>query len=123
MLQRYPDAPAYSPEIFRFWGTYFVILIPVSIIAKILIAIFFSIGNAIATREVESVMTDERDKLFELKALRNSLYVFALGFVVAMASLVFDMPPTIMFIILIGAGIVSEIVGDVSQFHFYRRGS
>jgi hypothetical protein len=123
MLQRYPDAPAYSPEIFHFWGTYFVILIPVSIVAKIIIAIIFAILNAIATREVEPVMTDERDWLFELKALRNSLYVFALGFVVAMASLVFDMPPTIMFIILIGAGIVSEIVGDMSQFYFYRRGS
>ena len=123
MLQRYPDTPAYSPEVFHFWGTFFVILIPVSIVAKILIAIIFSILNAVATREIEPVITDERDKLFELKALRNSLYVFAVGFIVAMASLVFDMHPTIMFFILIGAGVVSEIVGDMSQFYFYRRGS
>ncbi|MEO8608215.1 MAG: DUF2178 domain-containing protein [Chloroflexota bacterium] len=123
MLQRYPQGDTYSVEVFHFWGTFFVILIPVSIVAKIIIAIIFSILNAVATREVEPVITDERDRLFELKALRNSLYVFAIGFIVAMASLVGDMPPAVMFIILIGAGVVSEIVGDMSQFYFYRRGS
>jgi hypothetical protein len=122
MLQRYPEANAYSPEVFRFWGSFFLILIPVSIVAKIVIAIVFAIANAIATREVESTITDERDKLIELKAARNSLYTFALGFLLAMGSLVIDMPPPVMFVILISAGLVSEMVGDISQFIFYRRG-
>jgi hypothetical protein len=123
MIQRYPTAEPYSVEIFRFWGAFFLILIPVSIVAKILIAIFFAIANAIATRQIESDITDERDRLFELKSLRNSLYAFAIGFLVAMVSLVVDLPPTVMFILLFCAGVVSEVIGDVSQFYLYRRGS
>jgi hypothetical protein len=122
MIQRYPEAGAYSPEVFRFWGSYFLILIPVSIVAKIVIYIAFYIVNAIATREVEDSITDERDKLIELKATRNSLYVFGLGFLLAMGSLVLEMPPSVMFIILICSGIVSEVISDISQFFFYRRG-
>ena len=123
MIQRYPYGDPYSVEVFRFWGAFFVILIPVAIIAKILISILFVILNAIATREVEADISDERDRLFEGKANRNSLYVFALGFMLAMASLLVDTPPSGMFIILFCGGVVSEIVGDFSQFHFYRRGS
>jgi hypothetical protein len=124
MFQRYPEGSPYSPDVFRFWGAFFLILIPVAIVAKIVIYIVFIIINTIATRAEEpSVnMTDERDKLIELKATRNSLYVFGAGFLLAMASLVIDMPPSTMFIILICAGIVSEIVGDLSEFYFYRRG-
>ena len=93
-----------------------------SIVAKIIIYILFSIVNMIATREEEPSITDERDKLIELKATRNSLYVFGAGFLVAMGSLVMEMPPSAMFIILICAGIVSEMISDLSQFYFYRRG-
>ena len=122
MMQRYPAASPYSPAIFRFWGSFYLILIPVAIVARIIIYIVFAIVNAIATREEEPPITDERDKLVELKASQNSLYVFALGFVLAMGSLVVEQPPSVMFIILIGAGVVSEIISDISQFYFYRRG-
>ena len=123
MIQRYPHGDPYSVEVFRFWGAFFVILIPVSIVAKILITILFVILNAIATREVEKDITDERDRLFEGKANRNSLYVFALGFMLAMVSLLVDTPPAGMFIILFCGGVVSELIGDFTQFYLYRRGS
>jgi uncharacterized membrane protein len=119
---KYPNSDAYSPDVFHFWGSAFVILIPVGIAAKIVIAIVFVILNAIATREVEPIITDERDRLVELKATRNSLYVFVLGFMIAMGSLVFSLPPSVMFIILICSGVVSEMIGDISQFLYYRRG-
>lgn len=122
MIQRYPEGSAYSPEVFHFWGAFFLILIPVSVIARIIIYIIFHIINAIATREEEPPITDERDKLVELKASQNSLYVFMIGFVLAMVALVVGMPPAAMFIILICSGVVSEMVGDISQFYFYRRG-
>jgi len=122
MAQRYPEGSSYSAEVFRFWGAFFLILIPVSIVAKIIIYILFSIINAITTREVEPSFSDERDKLIDLKATRNSFYAFIFGFLLAMVSLVMDMPPAAMFIILICSGLVSEIVGDISQFIFYRRG-
>jgi uncharacterized membrane protein len=122
MIQRYPAGSAYSPEVFHFWGAFFLILIPVSVVARIIIYIIFHIINAIATREEEPPITDERDKLVELKASQNSLYVFAVGFILAMVALVVGMPPAAMFIILICSGVASEMVGDISQFYFYRRG-
>lgn len=122
MLQRYPEASPYSVEIFHFWGSFFLILILVSVVAKILIYILFTIINAIATREEEAPITDERDKMIELKSTQTALYVFALGFVLAMVSLVFNTPPTGMFLILFAAGFGSDIASDIAQFVFYRRG-
>lgn len=122
MIQSYPEGNPYSAEVFRFWGSFFLILIPVSIVAKIIIYIVFSILNAIATREEEPSVTDERDKLIDLKSTRNSLYTFVFGFLLAMGSLVLEMPPSTMFLLFVASGVVSEVVSDISQFYFYRRG-
>ena len=122
MAQRYPDAGEYSPEVFRFWGAFILILIPVSIVTQIILHIVFSIINAIATREEESLIVDERDKLIELKATRSGLYVFAVGVLLAMGSLVINMPPSAMFIILIIAGMLSSVISDALQLVSYRRG-
>lgn len=122
MIQRYPQADAYSREVFYFWGTFFLILIPVSIVARILIYILFSIVNAIATREEDPPIVDEREKLIELRGGQLSRYVFALGVMLAMGSLVVGLPPDAMFIILICAAVVSEIVSETAQFYFYRQG-
>jgi hypothetical protein len=122
MFQRYPQESPYSPEIFRFWGAYFLILIPVSIVARIIIVIVFHIVNAIATRDERVPITDERDRLIESKAQTSASWVFITGFILAMGSLAFDQPPTVMFILLLGAGLLSEVVSEVSRFYFYRRG-
>lgn len=122
MIQRYPAGDLYSPAIFHFWGSFFLILIPVTIVAKIIIYIIFAIINAIATREEELPITDERDKMIELKSQINGGFVFVFGFILAMASLVASLPPAVMFIILLLSGILSEIISDISQFYYYRRG-
>lgn len=122
MIQRFPQGNAYSPEVFRFWGAFILIFIPVTILTRIVIHILFYIVNTIATREEEPSVTDERDHLIELKATRYSLYVFSFGFVLAMVSLVMEMPPSMMFIILICSGLISEMVSEIAQFYFYRRG-
>lgn len=122
MFQRYPEGDAYSPDVFRFWGSFFMLLILVSIVSKIIIFIIFSIIDTIATREEIPSITDERDRLIEWKSTRYSLYTFTAGFVLAMGSLVLDMPPSTMFIILFGSGFVASIINDVSEFFFYRRG-
>lgn len=122
MSGRYPDVDPYTAEMFHFWGTFFLLLIPVSIVAKIIINIIFSIINTIITQHEEPLMMDERDKLIELKALRNSLYLFGIGVIVAMGSLVWEMSPSFMFLLLFMAGFIADLVGDLSQFYFYRRG-
>ncbi len=122
MLQRQPSADPYAPETFQFWGTFFVLLIPVSIASRIVINIVFMIMNTIVTRETETEKRDERDNLIELKATRNSLYSFAIGVILAMGALALNQPPNVMFILLIIAGVTAEVVSELSQFYFYRRG-
>lgn len=122
VYQKYQEGSIDSTDTYRFWGTVILILIPVSIAAKIIITIVFNIIYRITTKEVEPSFADELDKLIELKATKNSHYVFTLGFLLAMGSLVMDMPHSAMFIILILSGFVSELVGTVTQLYLYRKG-
>jgi hypothetical protein len=123
LLPRYPAGNPYAPEVFHFWGVAFVILIPVSIVANITVTIVFSMVYAMATREKASSFADERDKIIELNALRNALFVFITGFSLAMGSLAIGMPPSVMFIVLMGSGYGAGLVGNISQLYLYRKGS
>lgn len=110
-----------TEELLIFWAKAVLILIPVTIVMKIIVMILFSIFNAIATRE-ELPRTDERDKIIELKASRNSQIAFGLGFISALAAIALGSSVTIMFICLIGAGVFSEVVDHLSQIFYYRSG-
>jgi hypothetical protein len=123
VLPRYPAGNPYSAAVFHFWGLAVVILIPVSIVANIAMSIVFSIVYSMATHEKVASLADERDKLIELRALRNALYVFTCGFFLAMGSLVIAMPPSVMFIVLMGSGYGAGVVGTISQLYLYRKGS
>jgi len=123
VLPRYPAGNPYAPAVFHFWGLAVVILIPVSIVANIAMSIVFSIVYSMATHETVASFADERDKFIELRALRIALYVFTCGFFLAMGSLVIDMPPSVMFIVLMGSGYGAGLVGNISQIYLYRKGS
>ena len=123
VLPRYPAGNPYAPEVFHFWGLAFVVLVPVSIVANIVVSIVFSMAYAMTTRQKASSFADERDKFIELQALRNALYVFTAGFSLAMGSLAIGMPPSVMFIVLMGSGFGSGLVGNISQLYLYRQGS
>lgn len=122
VFPRYPVGNPYSADVFHFWGSAILILIPVSIVTRIVVDIVSSIGHAMATKEKASSFSDERDKSIRLRAIRNTFYVFTFGFTLAMGSLVIDMPPSVMFIVMIFSGFVSGIIGDISQLYSYRRG-
>ncbi|MBO9599629.1 MAG: hypothetical protein J7559_17625 [Cohnella sp.] len=122
VFQNYPQSAMDSTDAFSFWGAVILILIPVSVVAKIVILIGFSIVYRIVSKEKEPAFSDERDKLIELKATRNSHYAFVLGFLLAMGSLVLDKPTATMFVILLLSGIVSEMIGVMTQLVLYRRG-
>jgi hypothetical protein len=122
VYQRFQEESMSTNETFKFWGATILILIPVSIVAKIIIHIIFSIVNTIASQEKEPGFADERDKLIELKATRNSHYVFLVGFLLALGSLVMNFTPNTMFIVLILSGFVSEVVGVISTIYHYQKG-
>lgn len=122
LFQKHQIGSIDSTDTFRFWGAAILILIPVSIVAKIITFIVFNIIFRITTNEKEPSFSDELDNLIELKATRNSHYIFILGFLLAMGSLVMDMKPSVMFIILLSSGFLSEMVGVITQLYLYRRG-
>jgi hypothetical protein len=108
---------------FHFWGVAVVILIPVSIVANIAITIVFSIIYSIAMHEKVDSFADERDKFIEARAFRYAAYVFTFGFFLAMVSLVFNLSPSVMFIVLMGSGYVAGLVGNLSQIYLYGKGA
>ncbi|MFF2447843.1 hypothetical protein ACFVSW_12160 [Neobacillus sp. NPDC058068] len=122
MYPQYPEGGLESIETFRYWGSFVLILTLVSIVAHIIISIIFNIIFRITTREKEPRFADELDKLIELKAFRNSFFVFILGFLIAMGSLIIYQPLQVMFIILIISGFISDVTGSITKFYHYRRG-
>jgi len=107
---------------FKFWGTTFLIMIPVAIVAQIIIHIIFAIINKIVTNEDLDEISDERDKLIELKAIRISHWIFTGGFLAAMSTQAMGMEPWAMFVTLIFSGFLSAIVSESAKIYFYRRG-
>ncbi len=107
---------------FQFWGKSFLYLIPVAIVVQIVIHILFAIANRIITQEDLPDITDERDKLIELKSIRISHWIFVLGFTLAMGSLAMGMKPYVMFLTLISSGFVASLASEVAKIIYYRRG-
>jgi hypothetical protein len=122
VFQMYQDRSPDVTESFKFWAAAILILIPITIVAEIIIHIVFSIINTIATKEKEPGFSDELDKLISLKAMSISHYVFVLGFLVAMVALVMDMSPTVMFVIILFSGFLSEVAQNITRLYLYRRG-
>jgi len=124
-LYMYPRLPAgglESTETFHYWGSFVLILTLVSIVAHIIISIIFNIVFRITTREKEPAFADELDKLIDLRAHRNSFFVFILGFLFAMGSLIIYQPSQVMFMILVISGFISDVTGSITKLYHYRRG-
>ncbi|QDP41373.1 hypothetical protein [Radiobacillus deserti] len=122
MYPQYPDGVQESTETFRFWGSFVLILTLVSIVAHIVNSIAFNIVFRITTGEKEPSFADEMDKIIELRSFRNSFFVFVLGFLLAMGSLVIEQPLQVMFVILIISGFISDVTGSVTKLYHYRKG-
>ncbi|OMF18847.1 hypothetical protein BK133_30365 [Paenibacillus sp. FSL H8-0548] len=119
---QYPGEGLESTEAFRYWGSFVLVLTLVSIFAHIVISIVFNIIFRITTGEKEPTFADELDKHIELKAHRNGFFVFILGFLLAMGSLVIEQPVQVMFVTLIVSGFISDVIGSVTKLYHYRRG-
>ena len=122
MYPKHPEGELESLETFRYWGTFVLILTLFSIVAHIIISILFNITFRMTTGEEEPKFADELDKLIDLKANRISFFIFIIGFLLAMGSLVIYQPSQVMFIILIISGFISDVSGSVTKLYHYRRG-
>ncbi len=122
IYQRHQQGKVNLTEDFRAWGVIFLIFIGVSIVARIIIYIIFHIINAIATKEEELPITDERDKLIKLKSTRNSHRAYTLSLMFVFVFLAIGMPIYGVFIFFIVSGLISEIIDNSSQIYYHRKG-
>lgn len=114
-----------NPEIindFQFWGKAFLVLILVMIVSMIILMIVFAIVNKIVTNEDIPSLSDEMDKLIDLKAIRISRWVYSLCFILAMASQAIGMQPWVMFVILISSCFAGGIAEGIAKIYYYRKG-
>jgi hypothetical protein len=106
----------------KHWGLVLLIFIPVAIISKIIIYILFYIVNAVVTREEMEDITDERDKIIELKANSIGYIVVGVGFMLSMVTLVLEMPVYVMFNLWFFSFNLADIISDFAKIRYYRRG-
>ncbi len=105
-----------------FWASAILIMVPLRIVAEILMYIFVTIVTNILSGKEEKMMKDERDHMIELRANQNSYAIFIIGFMGAMLAVASTGSITTMFVIIIGSGFASELMGIVSKVAFYRKG-
>lgn len=124
----------------KFWAGTMLMFIGIGIAAAIKIQIVFHILLSVSIaveqkvkegryddKEIEKtieaeMVTDEMNKLIELKSMRISFIVIGAGFVTALLSAVLGYSPAVMINIVFvsfGAGSLFE---GVTQLYFYRRG-
>lgn len=124
-LHVYRNYFAVNPELlndFSFWGKAFLLLIPISVVAQIIIHIIFAIITKITTSEDLPSKTDEMDKLIELKTMRVAHWIFISGFVSAMSVLALGMQPYVFFLILTFSGFGASVISEILSIIYYRRG-
>lgn len=111
-------------EIFRLWLIIIVASIVVTIVATILTHIGAGIMEAIKTKAKPVIqdITDERDKLIDLKGTKTTYTFSSIGTFLAMLTFALGQPPLVMFTLLILFGLLAQIVGDGVRLYFYRRG-
>jgi uncharacterized membrane protein len=123
---RYSAGAMNDENIFKFWAIIILIFIPISVATRIIILIIFHIGDAVVKtakgEEVVEEIEDERDKLIQMKASGNSMFIFALGFIIALFTQLFDGSNHLFFITLIGFGFITEIASDLLTIRYYRKG-
>lgn len=107
---------------FKFWGKAFLALIPVMIVTQIIIHIVFFIINKIVTNEDIPTITDEMDKLIELKSLRIYHWAVSAGFVLSIGSQAIGMQHWVLFILLISSCFGATIASEIAKIYFYRKG-
>ncbi|MFZ4655640.1 MAG: hypothetical protein ACOYNY_01415 [Caldilineaceae bacterium] len=111
-------------QIFRLWMLILVAAIVVTIVATILTQIGAGIIEGIKTKAkpVIEEITDERDKLIDLKGTKTTYTLSSIGTFLAMLTFALGQPPLVMFTLLIGVGLLAQIIGDGVRLYFYRRG-
>lgn len=122
VYQRHLEGSFDLTQDFRAWGIIFLVFMGISIVVRIIIYIIFYSINAIATREEDVPVEDERAKLIKLIGIRNSHYAFSSGFVLSIIGLALGMQLHWIFVMFVVSGLLSEVIDNATQIYFHRKG-
>ena len=124
----------------KFWAGTMLMFIGIGVAAAIIIQIVFHVLLSIAIavqenmrngkcdgKEIEKtigaeMVTDEMDKLIELKSMRIGFAVAGIGFVTALITVVLNYIPAVMINIMFVSFSIGSLFEGVAQLYFYRRG-
>lgn len=124
----------------KFWAGAMLMFIGIGIVASIVIQIVFHILLSVEIAVQETVrngkcddkeidktigaemVSDEMDKLIELKSMRIGFAVAGIGFVVALVSLFLNYSTAVMMNIMFISFSVGSLLEGFTQLYFYRKG-
>lgn len=131
---------AIAADDLKFWAGAMLMFIGIGIVAGIAIQIVFHILLSVAIAVQEKVrngmcddediektigaemITDEMDKLIELKSMRIGFSVAGIGFVAALVSLILNYSPAVMINIMFVSFSAGSLLEGFTQLYFYRKG-
>jgi hypothetical protein len=131
---------AIAADDLKFWAGAMLMFIGIGIAAVIVIQIVFHILFSVAIavqekarngmcddKEIEKtigaeMVTDEMDKLIELKSMRIGFGVAGIGFVTALVSLILNYSPAMMLNIMFLSFSAGSLLEGFTQLYFYRKG-
>ncbi|MBM7542113.1 hypothetical protein [Amphibacillus cookii] len=123
-----------------FWARTMLLFIAISIVATIVIQIVFNIllsimiaiqekasGCESDDKEIEKtieteMVTDEMDRLIELKSMRIGFFFAGIGFVIALIAVVLDYSAAVMIQIIFISFHIGSLLEAITQLYFYRKG-
>lgn len=101
-------------------GKSILALILANVLVNIVVAIVANIVFSLASKTCESPVSDERDKLIELKGMQVSYAVFGAGLLLSMGVLALGWASFIVFNLIILSITIGEVVGNLTKIHQYR---
>jgi hypothetical protein len=124
----------------KFWATAMLVFIAIGVAATIIIQIIFHILLSVTIavqakikdencddKEIEKtieleMVSDEMDKLIELKSNMVGFGFAGAGFVLALVALVFDYSPVVMLNVMFASFSIGSLLEGFTQLYFYRKG-
>jgi hypothetical protein len=131
---------AIAPDDMKAWSGIILVFIGIGVASAIVIQIIFHILLSIAIaiqekvrngkcddKEIEKtidaeMVTDEMDKLIELKSMRVGFITVGIGFVTALATQLLNYPPAVLLSVMFIAFSAGSLLEGLTQIYFYRRG-
>jgi len=131
-LNAFEDLKFWTNSMLMFIGLGIVITIIGQIVFHILIAISIAIkekvkdqntSEAHIEKTIQSEMvSDEMDKLIEMKSMQISFFFAGMGFVVGLILMAFDYSVVIMLNLLFVSFSLGSILEGIAQMFYYRKG-